>query len=279
MNHYIRQFEDQDVELVYDDVSKKVLFRLEDVARVAGFAKVGSLRYHTKEKVREVKLQDGIYLRVKSLNKIAKAANRTPGMTRFALWAKDVAVEITQLEEDKSKAVSQVIEKVASPILYTISGAATIIGMSVKELSDWLVDEGYANRYVSNGSIYFSHWFKEQGYGTFPKINDEKGTRTSRNPKLTKSGLEFVTSRIGFQRANNVLSFIKKESFDKNKAEQKELEAGIDNLIVQKFSAFRYIARYDSLLQPGKKEYIVDESQLIKSVKEILAEVKLKELQ
>jgi hypothetical protein len=220
-------------------------------------------------------------------------------MKRFASWAVDLTgkIDIREINDKPIPAIKTPVDKAAEqlpkkkednstwpfsstiPLLYTISETANQVGMSVKEFSDWLVEEGYASRYASNNSIYFHLWFKENNLGTYPKIKDENGERTSRVPKITIKGLDYVKGRIESQRLSNVLSFAKKENFDKRKSEQEELERQVDELIMSKFKPYHHSAKYDHLLQPNKKEYRIDEQLLLKFVKEIISEVKLKELQ
>ena len=264
MSSYIRNFNGYDIRVVVID--GKVLFKLIDVAYAVGYAKASSLRYHTKNKKREIHLDDGIYLKLGTIGKVAKAANKTPYLKLFFSWASGVAEEVIE-EHNRPKANIPVVTT------YTISVVASILRIHLKELSDWLVDEGYAGRYASNNSIYFSQWFKDQGYGSYPKINDEKGERVSRSPRITQSGLEYIKARLESQRQSNVLFFAKKEVFQ----EEKKFEDEIDDLIRDTFSAYRHCAKYDYMLQPNKVEYRVDEDQLIKFIKGIIAQVKLKE--
>lgn len=286
MNRYIRQFEGQDIEILYDEENQKVLFRLEDVARVAGFAKVSSLRYHTKSKVREVNVDGALYLKARALNKIAKAATKTPGMKRFASWAVGLAGKIN-IREIKGRPIPPVIDvplqkpREVAPTkdfggeLYGITQTANSLGMSVKELSDWLVDEGYAGRYTSNKAIYWKPWFKMQGYGTLPMLGGTAAPskRVIRVPKLTQAGFEYVKSRLASQRTSNVLSFAKKEAETERKAEQT-----VDELIADTFSEFTQTYRYDAVLGHGRREYRITHPDLIKKVKEVVAQVKLKEI-
>lgn len=286
MKEFVKEFEGKLILVKYDEASKKVFFNLADVAGAAGFAKVSSLRYHTKDKVREAHLIDGPYLKVRALNKVAKSCTRTPAMARIAKWAQAVAEGIIAIEDFNNRSTQLVvktgnngyiaaIDVVPTPkqVLHTLTETAGHVGMSVRELSDWLVEQGYAARYESNGSIYFNNWFKEMGYGAYPVINDEKGERASRVPKITEAGIEFVKNRIQSEREAGVLSFAKKEAFQF----EKQSEQDVDALIVESFGPYHHSARYDHLLQPGKKEYRVYEDTLIKKVKEIIAQVKVKE--
>lgn len=300
MNRYIRQFEGQDVEILYNVEDQKTLFRLEDVARAAGFNSVRALRYHTKTKVREVKIKDSLYLKARALTKIAKSATKTPGMARFAKWATGLAGKIN-IREIKGKPIQSVIPSpkpvlpyepfgyildvpashvdvpqfkatnaIPQPILYTLTNAATNLGMTVKELSDWMVDEGYASRYDSTNAIYFSDWFKDQKYGTYPTVTDSKGTRTIRSPKLTEAGFEYVKSRLESERESKVLSFAKKESYQ---TEQMELD--VNQLIIDTFVEEEH-GTYHNLLGTTPL-YKMGQAVLIRKVKRIIAEVKLKE--
>jgi hypothetical protein len=153
-----------------------------------------------------------------------------------------------------------------------VKEAAGQLGMPVQQLSNWLVSEGYASRYKGNNALYWNSWFKENGYGTRPVIIDDNGQRESNVAKLTAKGLEFVKSRLNSQRESGVLSFATKEANERDR-----LEKEVDALILQKFEGKRLISAYGAYLNPGKVEYQISQEQLLKLVKQVVAEVKLKE--
>jgi hypothetical protein len=267
------------IRIAYD--KDKILFNLIDVAEAVGYAKVSSMRHHTQGKKREVNLADGIYLSVRTLNKVARDATRTPRVAFFADWAKGAAdrvlVKIQNLVNPApvvatTKFVSdQAMSIKGNPELHGIKDAASVLGMKTQELSDWLVAQGYAGRYVSNNALYWKQWFRDQGYGKRPIIKDDKGERESNVAKLTQRGLEYIQSRVDSQRDSNVLSFALKES-----SEREKLEKEIDDLIVQTFKPHEVRAYYSNLLGTAHK-YEIHRHELIGSVKTILAQVKLKE--
>ena len=273
---FIKQFEGHDVRVTVQ--KGKVLFKLIDVAYAVGYSKASSLRYHTKHKNREIETDDGIFLKVTTLNKIAKEAHKTPKFKSFASWAQGVASRMLQAESKVSNtplAKAQIL-----PQLINISNVAGLLNMTVKEFSDWLVAEGYAGRYKSNNAIFFSKWFKDQGYGDYPVFSSSPGApkRVSRVPMITTSGLEYVKARLESQRSTNVLSFAKKDAYVLRKEEQERLEKELDNLIKGKFKSYETGQKYKTLLGL-QAEYKICEDGLIAKVKEIIAEVKLKELQ
>lgn len=288
---FTRSYNGYDIRIKY--LNDKVVFNLLDVAYASGFSRASSLRYHTKGKRRETTIDGVIYLTVKSLNKVAKDASKTPGLIPFAAWAKKVADEVVA-EANKPKATmipsptayipdwakkntGGPATKIATtsfvfPVLVGIKEAAEQLGMPVQQLSNWLVSEGYASRYKGNNALFWNQWFKDQGYGKRPIITDAKGQRESNVAKLTIKGMEFVKSRLNSQREVGVLSFATKESNERSK-----LEAEIDTLIKDTFKGVRTQREYSALLGIFGAEYFMKEDVLIKGVKAILAEVKLKE--
>jgi phage antirepressor YoqD-like protein len=292
---YIRSYNGNDIRIKYQD--DKVVFNLLDAAYAAGFSRASSLRYHTKGKRRETVIDGVIYLTVKSLNKVAKDASKTPGLIPFVAWAKKVAETIVE-ESNKPKEYHDLsyvpdwakkntgtvaptkvkpANKIATttlvfPYIIGVKEAAGQLGMPVQQLSNWLVSEGYASRYKGNNALYWNSWFKENGYGTRPVIIDDNGQRESNVAKLTAKGLEFVKSRLNSQRESGVLSFATKEANERDR-----LEKEVDALILQKFEGKRLISAYGAYLNPGKVEYQISQEQLLKLVKQVVAEVKLKE--
>lgn len=278
---FTRSYNGYDIRIKYQE--DKVVFNLLDAAYASGFSRASSLRYHTKGKRRETVIDGVIYLTVKSLNKVAKDASKTPGLIPFAAWAKKVADEVVA-EANKPKVVvppvvapTKVVHKIATtsfvfPVLVGIKEASEQLGMPVQQLSNWLVSEGYASRYKGNNALFWNEWFKTQGYGKRPIITDHKGQRESNVAKLTIQGLEFVKARLNSQREVGVLSFASKESNERTK-----LEAEIDTLIKDTFKGVKTQREYSALLGIFGAEYFMKEGVLLKGVKAILAEVKLKE--
>lgn len=276
MANIVKQFEGRDIRVTVQ--KGKVLFKLIDVAYAVGYSKASSLRYHTKHKNREIETDDGIFLKLTTLNKIAKEAHKTPKFKSFASWAKDVSNEM--LQASKKVATTTFVAQNILPQAINVSKVAELVNMSVKEFSDWLVAEGYAGRYVSNNGIYFKTWFKEQGFGTYPVLPSigVVPQRVSRVPLITTSGLEYVKARLESQRQSNVLSFAKKDAYVIRKEEQERLEKELDTLIKGKFKSYESGQKYKTLLGL-QAEYKICEDGLLSTVKEIIAEVKLKELQ
>jgi phage antirepressor YoqD-like protein len=301
---FVRRYNGFDIRIKLQD--NVAYFNILDVAYAAEFSRASSLRYHTKGKRRETVIDGAIYLTVKSMNKVAKDAIKTPGMKLFADWAKTTQVDLI-FEANKPKSVAApgfqlcvqdytsqkgfqsktskkkvklgvvttpdiVKAAIVTEKLYGIKEAAIQLGMTAQQLSNWLVSEGYASRYKGNNALYWNAWFKTQGYGKRPVITDHKGQRESNVAKFTAKGLEFVKARLDSQRESNVLSFASKESNERVK-----LESEIDALIKNTFKGVKTQKEYSALLGIFDAEYFMKEAVLIKGVKAILAEVKLKE--
>lgn len=283
-NRFVKFYNGSPIRVAYEN--GQVLFNLIDSSWAAGYAKTASLRHHTKGKNREVNLgTEGIFISAKVISKIAKDAINSK-VAPYANWAKKITDEVLVQ-------VSKPVKKVAPPkkaattgfvnqaltaaqamtqaTLVGLKDAAKSLNMTVGELSDWLVAQGYAGRYVSNNSIFWKKWFKDQGYGKRPVIADEKGIRESNVAKLSRTGLEFVKARLESQRESNVLSFAAKESNERVK-----LEKEVDELIIQSFKPYEVQSRYSNLLGTENK-YEMYRHELISSVKAIISQVKLKE--
>jgi len=267
------------VRVAYDDT--KLLFNLIDIAEAAGFAKASSLRYHTQGKKREVLLEDGIYLTVKSLSKVAKDATKTPHMILVAEWAKNlqnqyiadqnaICEALDRIQKEAPVATKATV-KVRPNVVYSLSEVAQLVGMKTKELNDWLVAEGYADRYASNNNLYLKDWFKKQGYGQLKDVGDGSG-RKSNVPRITNFGLSFIQNRIESQRESNVLSFAAKESNEREK-----MEKTVDELILDAFKDLKLKTVYADAFSPAHDEYKVATFQLLSRVKGIIAQVKLKD--
>lgn len=270
------------VRIIVED--KQVLFNAEDISDAVGYSKVSALDYHVKK---SYQWRDGgrgcqeKFITLKLLNKVAKKATRNKMVALCAGVCR--GVQERELEAQKYKNSVESVHKQYSkdsawPFppdtgLVGIKEAAIRFSMSVHEFSDWLVAEGYATRYASNNSLKWEKWFKDQGYGTRPKIVDERGERESNVAKITKTGLEFIGNRLASQREGSVLSFAKAEA-----TEREKLEKEVDNLIVNQFQPFKDGSNYNQYLGEDVNQYRVCKTDLIKTVKSIVAQIKLKEV-
>lgn len=257
----IRTFDSDVIEVIIE--GNKVLFNTDQVAYAASFSRTGSLDKHIKGTKYDVLAKNGKrYLTAEGIRYASTLATKTPILKRIADWA--VKVKKEELAIHKAvKSTPKIVNILAKPpVLFGIRAAAELIGMTNKEFSDWLVDEGYAGRYVSNNNLFWKDWFKDQKYGTLPIIKDARGERQSNVPKITETGLMFVKNRITSQRQSNVLAFAKKEA-----SESEKMEKEIDKLILDTFDGDFGLADF----------YEITETDLLKGVKSIIAQVKLKE--
>lgn len=273
-------FEGDLIEVVLE--GKRVLFNTDEVAYAAGFARTASLDRHIKGTKYDVLGKTGKrYLTADGIRYAAELANKTPRLKAVAKWALQIKkAELDRLKPTKvvpalvKEAVKAVVNnepRLSSPN-YGLKESATKLGMNVRELSDWLVDEGYAGRYASNNNLYWKQYFKDQRYGTCPVIKDEKGYRVSNVARLTEAGITFVKNRLASKSQAGVLAFAKKEA-----SEAEKLEAELDALIKDTFIDTRTKSGHMALIFEDEQEYVVSESILIKRIKSIIAQVKLKE--
>jgi hypothetical protein len=258
-----------------------VLFNVDEVARAIGYSKTSAVEYHIKRRIKVVAGEK--FVDLKALNSLAKKATRTPTAKEFASWAKSVhdrelaRQQAAEHIAKQSKPASQAWPWPKGPSHpdkatigeHSIAVTGMFVGMTSDELKQWLIAEGYASTYPSNGNLKLSKWFKEQGFGLLPKA---ASGAVSNTPRITQSGVAFIKNRIASQRESNVLSFALTKS-----AEAKRLETGIEKLIVDRFSKHESGRHYTGLLH-APRSYELDEVDLIKIIKGIIAEVKLKEL-
>jgi phage antirepressor YoqD-like protein len=292
-NRFQRTYNGHTIRGAYEN--GQVLFNLIDCVPATGYSRTASLRHHTKGKNREVNLFDGIYLSAKTLGKIGRDASNI-NVTPFANWAKQVTDQVLALAQSqptahhskkttpRKKSVKSAKQNTAVPVfrnmdvpaalptLLGIKEAAKTLNMTAGALSDWLVAQGYAGRYVSNNALFWKKWFKEQCYGTRPVISDNRGVRESNVAKLTTKGLEFVKARLESERETNVLSFAKKGA-----TEREKLEKELDDLIIQTFLPHVSYRRYTGILGDHRTHYELDNQDLNAKIKSIIAQVKLKE--
>jgi len=275
MKRFTDKFNGVFVNIIADP--RVVLFNVDEVAQAIGYSKTSAVEYHIKRRIKVVSGEK--FVDLKALNSLAKKATRTPAAKEFASWAKTI--------QDRELARQQAAEHIAKqpkpphqawpfPKGYTPEGtdftlgdAAGLIGMETSSLRDWLFAEGYADMYPSNGNLKLTKWFKTQGYGKLPKAASGAASNT---PRITKTGIEFIKNRLASQRESNVLSFALTKS-----VEAKRLETGIEKLIKERFSKFEIGHVYTKVLD-SVKNYEIDEDDLLRIVKGIIAEVKLKEV-
>lgn len=267
----IKSFEGKCVAIIV--VDEKLLFKTEDVAKAVGYSSISGIDYHIKGTRRDV-IKNGVrYLTLAGIDYLAKKANRTPKLKAFSLWAKQhtiiAASEADQSVKPNKAALLQPKFKVTAKEHYNITECAFNLSMNVTELTNWLVDEGYAERYISNGAVHWKPWFKTQGYGTLRVIGAGLEQRTSNVPLVTASGFEFIKNRLASKRETGVLMFAKQES-----SERERLEAELDETIVQVFAKTLYSQGYSVAFFD---EYRMNKEELLKYSKQLLAEVKLKE--
>jgi hypothetical protein len=249
-----------------------VLFRVDDLASAVGYSGVGPVLYHVKNRMKLVAGQR--FVDLKTIKHLAKRATRTPTVKDFASWARHIhenelaAQKAAEHIAKQNKPHADEWPSKPKTLNQSITESAKLLGMEGPgQLKDWLIAEGYADTYRSNGNLKLSKWFKSEGYGVLPI--GESG-RVSNTPRLTPKGVEFIRNRLASQREGNVLSFARS-----NAAERKRLEAEIDTLIKSTFANYKYSEGYGHY---GPPEYLIAEDDLIKKIKGVIAEVKLKEV-
>jgi hypothetical protein len=257
----IKTFRGDNVEVIVED--NRILFNTDDVAYAVGYSSTRSLDKHIKGTKYDVLGKNGKrYITLSGIKHAAFLATKTHTFKVFADWA--TKFKKADLEVSTKPSDSWPLPTVTKPVqLFGIKEAAAKLGLSAKELGDWLVDQGHAGRYASNNSLYWKDNFESNGYGTRPIIGEGVYARESNIAKLTQLGFDFVKRRLESEREASVLSFAKKEA-----NESEKLEKEIDQLIKNVFND-TFEAEWDS--------YNVSESGLLKKVKSIIAQVKLKE--
>lgn len=276
----ILKFEGTDVQVRMSKEQDRILFNTEDIAKAVGYNHVRSLYHHTSGTKKDIVGVDLVhYMDVKGLKWLAKRAYRTKAVRRLADWA--VAIKLQDIADAQPAPkpnsilshnpdfVKKVLNIVGDKTLYGIQEAAAKLGMPPKEFSNYLVDEGFAGRYLSNNNIYWHESFKKQGFGTLPVLDEDTENRRQSNvAKITAIGMEYLKNRLNSKRETGVLAFAQSETVD--------LEKEIDALILRTFAMDKIVSQYNKFLN-AEPDYRCSESNLMKRVKAIIAEVKLKE--
>lgn len=263
-------FRDQDyIDVVVE--KHRLLFDIDDVAKAAGYASTKSLDHHIKGTRYDVLGKNGKrYLAREGIKYASILANRTPALRSICEWA--FKFKVSDIVPPAVKVESPKVELREDFRLYGIREAAEKLGMAAKELGDWLVNQGYAGRYESNKSLYWKDHFEMLGHGTRPVIGIGDKARESNIAKLTQKGFDFVKNRLDSERQSKVLAFARKEA---NEAEK--LEAEVDELIKNEFKKEISKESFPNGVWTLPTEYHMTEVTLIKKVKSIIAQVKLKE--
>ena len=148
---------------------------------------------------------------------------------------------------------------------FGIKETAEKLGINTVQLSDWLIENGFANRYKGNNALYLEAWFKEQKYGLNPVLpaDNVSGERISNVPRITESGVTFIRNRMKNERETNLQVFTKTVN-----EEKQVLTSQMDDLILNTFK------RHED--SPGFGFYSISYVDLIKRVKEVVAQVVVK---
>lgn len=267
-------------------------FNTADVAAAVGYKKVSGIDYHIKyNSIYDVTIQTtgGGFVRVLhfvGIDFLSKKATKSPLFKLMVDWARDIATAPNRVETiaaaqalsvttnigstvpvvEKTKRVRKSRSKafVAPPEEnFGIKEAALKLSMNTVELSNWLIENGFANRYKGNNALYLEAWFKDQKYGLNPVLpaDNVSGERISNVPRITQSGVTFIGNRLKSERESNLLTFSKKTNDEKE-----TLEAQMDNLIKETFKN-----NVDILGM-----YWISEADLNKLVRQVVAQVVVK---
>lgn len=256
----------------------KFLFKTLDVARSVGYSSISGIEYHIKGTRRDVRVNGVQYVTKETIAFLAKKATRTPLLKQLSMLARQYVViyqeEQKVLEAKAAKNPGKEIIKVLKQPQQamepcTITEAAKKLGMSGTDLNTFLVDEGFARRYTSNGAMHWTHWTKEQGLGCLRTIGEGLEKRTSNVPLITQKGFEWIMNRLSDRRATGVLMFAKQEA-----TERETLENEIDELILDTFHPTLHTSGYTSAFG---SDYRMDREELLKYTKRVIAQVKLKD--
>ena len=277
-------------------------FNTADVAAAIGYKKVSGIDYHIKYNPDyDVTIQTtgGGFVRVLNfvgINFLSQKATKSPLFKLMVDWARDIATAPNRAETIAAAQVLSVgslskltasiakIDTIAAPAVekpkrvrksrskayiappeehFGIKEAATKLSMNTVELSNWLIENGYANRYKGNNALYLEDWFKDNKYGLLPVLpaNSTNRERLSNVPRITQSGITFISNRLKSEREANLLTFSKKTNDEKE-----TLESKMDDLIKESFK--------NNLDVPGF--YWVSETDLLKLVRQVVAQVVVK---
>jgi len=250
---------------------KNILFCADDIWLAVGYSSLAGLKHHIVG-FRDVPGDNRNWLSLKQINKIAINATRTPRMKKFAAWAKEVQNKLLALEQAAAHIAKQKKPEASpwptpKPLFdMTLKQAAEQVGMKHSEFITWMTTQGYLLTYQSNGHLKLSAWFKANGFGCNPLADSG---RVSNTVRITPKGLEFVKNRINSERESGVLAFAASAHNERVK-----LEAEIDALIKKTFKPFSS-SKYTKLMN-APEVYEIWEDDLLKKVREVIAQVKLK---
>lgn len=277
-------------------------FNTADVSAAVGYKKASGIDYHIKySPLYDITIQTtgGGFVRVLNvigIQYLANKATKTPLFKLMVDWATDIAtapnrvetiaaaqvlsvgslssvtanagtlktIEPVKVEKPKRVRKSRSKAFVAPPEEnFGIKEAALKLSMNTVELSNWLIENGFANRYKGNNALYLEDWFKDQNYGLNPVLpaNNTSGERISNVPRITQSGVTFIGNRLKSEREANLLTFSKKTNDEKE-----TLESQMDDLILTTFK--------NNVDLPGM--YWIKEDDLKKLVRQVVAQVVVK---
>lgn len=255
-------------------------FNLVDIAKAAGYYKTSSIEHHTKGTKYDISYETkgGNYIKSISyagIQAVSLKATKTPILKTIALWARDIIVNAQGISIEgvqEVAPVSQVAPVTAIPkagkiipvkvevVSYSIKESAEKLNITTGELSNWLISQGFADRYKGNRALYFQKWFKDQGYGMNPVLGEGETLRVSNVPRVTQNGIDFISNRLASAR-----EAVFAETQRRDNTERQKLEQGIDDLILKSFSKF----------DDNMGGYWIRTSDLISTVKGVISQVKL----
>lgn len=274
-------------------------FNTADVSAAVGYKKASGIDYHIKySPLYDITIQTtgGGFVRVLNvigIQYLANKATKTPLFKLMVDWATEIAIApnlVATIAAAQVLPTTKSVVKISANACYTVPAvekpkrvrksrskafvappeenfgikeAALKLSMNTVELSNWLIENGFANRYKGNNALYLEDWFKDQKYGMLPVLpaNGTSGERISNVPRITQSGVTFIGNRLKSEREANLLTFSKKTNDEKE-----TLESQMDDLILTTFK--------NNVDLPGM--YWIKEDDLKKLVRQVVAQVVVK---
>lgn len=228
-------------------------FNADDVRAALGYSSISGIKYHVTPMDDRDKT---IWLGVKQLSTLAKKATRNKYAKSF--YKEATVYRAVYIQDNISHTFAPTADG-----LFSVADVAKYVGMGNEELQEWLVAQGFCGRY-DNGNLKLNRPFRDCGYAKKPIAASGKESNVVR---LTVAGKEYIKNRLESARQVGVLSFA-----NATRNEEVKLEGIIDDLITSTFLPFVY---QDSTF--GVTYVDIDSAELNKKIKEIIAQIKLKE--
>lgn len=168
-----------------------LMFHAQDVSDAVGYKHIRSLYHHLSEPFL-TKIDGFNYLSSANIAHLSVKAYKTPTFKLMKTWAANFKPE--DFRSNK---------------LYGISEAAMKLGLNIETFTEYLIEKGYAERYISNNHLKWAPSFVALGLGRIATIGSASigDIRSSNVPKLTEKGMTKIVKDFEDQRKNGVLAF------------------------------------------------------------------------